>query len=662
MLDQKFTFHYDDAPLDVSFLFADEVPAGKHGFLQAKDSELVFEDGTKARFWGNLLNSAACFPEHAEADKVARRLAKFGVNLVRLHQFDAQWATPNIFAFTKGAPMDCTRKLDATSLDRLHYLVAALEREGIYVYVDLLVYRTFKAEDGVEAYDKLPPNGAKPYTLFDEHLIELQQEYARQLLLPVNPYTGKSLAEDPGVAAVLITNENDMFCKYWAVVIEQYASNLRSIYREWAKKNGVDWEPDAFDYRHRDPEPDLLRFYHEVQRNYCRRMRDFLRSIGVRQPIAGDSMCTGLPIISALQDMDLSCANVYWDLCGDQLTNKDLLRERRQVFGMVPSKGRTSTQPMLVTEWDQVWPNEWRAEAPLLVSSMAAFQGWVGTCLHTYRYRSVPTDCMGGTVLGSIAYRRNFETAMDPSKFGLFYAAAIMLRRGDVAQAKKMLDIRLTEDDVFCAAHGMYNHNLPNLEGTINCEKHGVRLVMPGNEAAPDAIGPDETGPAANDEEAGEVTSDTGELHRSWKKGQAWIDTARTKSIFGSFGAGEKVGISGLTITFRTDFATVTLTSLDNRPLQEATQILITAVGRSDNTGALYNATHTGRIDIGHGPVLYESIQADLELAHTPVKMHLWSIDQDGAYTGEIPVTQENNSLKFTIGKTFPSIYYLLTR
>ncbi len=662
MLDQKFTFHYDDAPLDVSFLFADEAPAGRHGFLQSKGGELVFEDGAKARFWGTLLNSAACFPEHADADKVARRLAKFGVNLVRLHQFDAQWATPNIFAFTKGAPMDSTRKLDSTSLDRLHYLIAALEREGIYIYVDLLVYRTFKVEDGVEAYDMIPANGAKPYTLFDEHLIELQQEYARQLLLPVNPYTGKCLAEDPGVATVLITNENDMFYKYSPVLVEPYVGKLRALYRQWAVKNGVEWEPADFDYRRREPEPEILRFYHEIQSRYCNRMRDFLLSIGVKQPIAGDTMCTGLPLMSALKNMDLTCANVYWDLCGDQLTNKDLLRERRQVFGMVPSKGRTSTQPLLVTEWDQVWPNEWRAASPLLVSSVAAFQGWAGACLHTYRYRSCPTDCMGGTVLGGIAYRRNFETAMDPAKYGMFYAAAIMLRRGDVSQAKKMLDIRVTEDEVFSSAHGIINHNLPNIEAALNCERHGVRLVMPGQTAAPDAIGPDEAGPAAADEDVGEVTSDTGELYRSWKKGRGWIDTPCTKSIFGSFDAGEKVGISGLNATLRTDFATITFTSLDNRPLGESNQILITAVGRSDNAGALYNAIHTERIDIGHGPVMYESIQADLEMAHTPVKMHLWSIDQDGAYTGEIPVTHEEKSLKFTIGKTFPSIYYLMTR
>ena len=40
----------DRGPLDVSFLFADEKPAGKHGFLTARGEDFVFEDGTPARF------------------------------------------------------------------------------------------------------------------------------------------------------------------------------------------------------------------------------------------------------------------------------------------------------------------------------------------------------------------------------------------------------------------------------------------------------------------------------------------------------------------------------------------------------------------------------------------------------------------------------------
>ena len=77
----EYTFRWDDAPLDISPLFADEVPAGKYGFIKNNNGQFEFENGKTARFWGVLINSAACFPEHHEADKVARRLAKFGINI-----------------------------------------------------------------------------------------------------------------------------------------------------------------------------------------------------------------------------------------------------------------------------------------------------------------------------------------------------------------------------------------------------------------------------------------------------------------------------------------------------------------------------------------------------------------------------------------------------
>ena len=147
---KNFTFHWDDAPLDISPMFAAEVPAGKHGFLKADGDKFVFEDGEQAKFWGVLLNSSACFPSHENADKVARRLAKFGINLVRLHQFDAVWATPNIFQFSKGTLHNTTRKLAPESLDRFDYLISALKKEGIYIYMDLMIYRTFKADDGLK--------------------------------------------------------------------------------------------------------------------------------------------------------------------------------------------------------------------------------------------------------------------------------------------------------------------------------------------------------------------------------------------------------------------------------------------------------------------------------------------------------------------------------
>ncbi len=106
-----FTMRWDDAPLDISYIFEDEKPAGKHGFLTIKDDRMIFEDGTTARFFGTLFNSEMNFCSHDHAEKTAKRLAKFGTNIVRLHQMDADSACPNIFNFTRGVHENSTSDL-----------------------------------------------------------------------------------------------------------------------------------------------------------------------------------------------------------------------------------------------------------------------------------------------------------------------------------------------------------------------------------------------------------------------------------------------------------------------------------------------------------------------------------------------------------------------
>ncbi len=90
----------DRMPVDISFVFEDEKPAGKHGFVRPDGEDLRFEDGTLARFWGVNVNGGACFPDKDYAPKCARRLAQAGCNIIRFHQLDAEWDTPNIFSFS----------------------------------------------------------------------------------------------------------------------------------------------------------------------------------------------------------------------------------------------------------------------------------------------------------------------------------------------------------------------------------------------------------------------------------------------------------------------------------------------------------------------------------------------------------------------------------
>ena len=193
-----------------------------------------------------------------------------------------------------------------------------------------------------------------------------------------------------------------------------------------------------------------------------------------------------------------------------------------------------------------------------------------------------------------------------------------------------------------------------------NCEMHKVRFVFEGDKEFANAISPDDEGPAGLNRDT--VTSDTGELYRNWAAGYGLIDTKKTKSIFGNFKKGQKIQLKNdVEFEMGEGFATVTLTSLSGEDLNDARLILITAVGRADNTDAQYNEDHTKRISLGHGPVLIEPINATVRMKSSVRNMRLWSIDTDGAYTGEVPSSMTDGIREFKIGEIYPSIYYLLS-
>ena len=205
----SYTLPWDDAPVDISFVFENEKPAGIHGFVTQKEDKFVFEDGTEARFWGTNFNSAANFPSHEYSDMVARRLAKFGLNLVRFHQMDGDWSTPNIFQFTKGKRLNDTMSLDPESMDRLDYLIYALKREGIYIYMDMLTYRRFRTGDGALS-PELMNDGGRPASNYDPVLIQRQKEFCSQVWERYNPYTKLKYCDDPVFAMMEIVNENEL--------------------------------------------------------------------------------------------------------------------------------------------------------------------------------------------------------------------------------------------------------------------------------------------------------------------------------------------------------------------------------------------------------------------------------------------------------------------
>ncbi|MEX0777412.1 MAG: carbohydrate binding domain-containing protein [Phycisphaeraceae bacterium] len=190
--------------------FLNTVPAGANGRIVVREGHFVEEmTGRPLRFLGTNLVAGMNFPTHEDAQEVSARMAKYGINIVRLHHMDNNW---NLAGGSGIWRANDSRKLelDPAQLDKLDYLVAQFKKHGIYVNINLKVSKSLTEADGFPASIKQLSAYQKRVDQFDRRMIDLQKDFARRLLAHVNPYTGLSYAQDPVVAVVEINNENSL--------------------------------------------------------------------------------------------------------------------------------------------------------------------------------------------------------------------------------------------------------------------------------------------------------------------------------------------------------------------------------------------------------------------------------------------------------------------
>lgn len=135
----------------------------------------LYADGSRIRLFGiNFYGSAAC-PSNEQAERTAKRLAKLGFNFAKLAGLEGQ-----ILANTD--PIE----FNTTKLDNMFYFISELKDNGVYVGLQL----------------NIGANRAQPSVYFNPDTIQLQKQYAQELL------TQKSnLANDPVLALVQFINE-----------------------------------------------------------------------------------------------------------------------------------------------------------------------------------------------------------------------------------------------------------------------------------------------------------------------------------------------------------------------------------------------------------------------------------------------------------------------
>ncbi|MBI2299763.1 MAG: carbohydrate binding domain-containing protein, partial [Armatimonadetes bacterium] len=200
-------------------------PAGRDGFVVVRDGHLYTGDH-RLRLLGTNITSGGAFPGHDVAEKVAGRLARFGINAVRFHHMDSSWANPSMYQADK-------RRLNPAALDNLDYFIARLKAHGVYTDLNLHVSRVYPGQPtwtGMHDFFKGVDSFYPP-------MLELQREYARDLLTHLNPYTGTRYVDEPCVAFVEINNENGLLSSWWGGGLdgmpEVYAGELQRQWNAW---------------------------------------------------------------------------------------------------------------------------------------------------------------------------------------------------------------------------------------------------------------------------------------------------------------------------------------------------------------------------------------------------------------------------------------------
>lgn len=605
-----FVMPWDDAPIDLSSL--NEAPAGQHGFLTVANGRLEFADGTVPRFWGVCMSAAGNFPTHEQSELIAERMAKFGINMVRTHHADAGWSDPNLFDEAHGD----TQHFDLDALDRFDYFIHCLKQQGIYVYLDQLVHRRFTDGDGVASASELG-YAAKPYTIFDPTLIALQQQFSRDLWTHVNPYTGIAYKDDPAIALMEFTNENDLMAG--DVTVEPYATDLEARWRTWAAAHSVDADQPVRIVSQRTS--DVLRFLDEVQRQYYAAMHRYLRDIGVKVPISGNTWLVYSANLPSQTTMDFMDSHAYWDHPYDDYArwhNRPQVRVDVRGGGnnfAALSPSRVHGMPYVCSEWGHPWPNEWRAEGAVPMAAIGTMQGWDGVLAYTYRHETtVPVDSLSG----------QFNTFNDPCVFGLMPAAAMIFRRADVKASSPPTAVQWHDSDLFAAPQQPLWTSTPAYRALG--EAGAVVTVLDTPSGVRATVGPYDYVPTAG---ATLTESDTGELRRDWDAGVGTVDTPRSQAAYGFLGGASPIGLSNVSISVDNDFAVVAVTSLDGKDIDASNHLLVTAVGRAENTGMVYDLTHTKLHDTGRGPILIEPIVGRLTIDTDNRKWCLYALTPD---------------------------------
>jgi len=565
-------------PVDLSYL--NDMPAGKHGFLKADGETLLFEDGSKEKFWGTNISAGALFSTpYIDVAGHARRIAALGFNLVRFTHHDSFWVEPNMF----GKDAQTSNEISEDYMRIIDKWVAELNKQGVYIWFDFHHERYLTENDDIYGFDEIEkksPNikgeaSLKGYSYFNFSIQNTMQALNKQLITRVNKETKERYADNKGIVFLLLTNENDITNHFGnqllpAQNVPKHTQLYLDLAKVYADKHDLSYEGV---WRSWVPGPSKL-FLNDAEYNFNEKLLSSLREDDPNHLVITTNTWGNNPLFSlpALTGGDLIDVHSYGKLGALEV---DPNKSPNYIHWI--ASAQVANLPLSVSEWNVgTFPGPDRHHSPLYVSAAASHQGWDAIMQFNYAAR-VPSRN------GS---SNQFEMYRDPAMLGTMSAAALMYRGGHLKEAEKTYAFSPTEDELINA------HLNPETVRALRTIPEKSKLViklpkiksLPWFEPAPVPEGAEVITSAdfsiiAEDQDS--VTSDTLELYRNWQKGIYTINSAKTKAAMGWIGA-RTIDIDGVEMRIENNSASVSVQALDNEDLIHSQNILISLAARAE--------------------------------------------------------------------------------
>ncbi|MFO8013394.1 MAG: carbohydrate binding domain-containing protein [Phycisphaerae bacterium] len=417
------------------------------------------------------------------------------------------------------------------------------------------------------------------------------------------------------------------------------------------KKNVAVFAPGETEPRIRD----RWRFLAETEKAYFDEMRRFVKEDQGCKALVTGTIVFGPLGLYGQSDMDFIDGHAYWQHPrfpgrpwdpGNWLVNQVAMTDHPEQATLLRlAAQRLAGKPYTVSEYNHPAPMDYQAECVPMLASFAAAQDWDGIWLFAYSHNSE---------VDRRAFRSFFDIDQNPAKWGFMLAGTAIFDRGAVPPLAEAQRVALAEAeakvlDTLVALHRAHDRDL----FAAAAGRAGLTWKDLLKESLAVAL-------------AGETkTLSRGRAGRpllSWTvedgDGTYAVEAHGARVLIGHRGS----RAAGIDLR-APEFAAVTVTALDGRPLAESRSVLVAACGRAENTGMVFskNRRTVGR-NWGEPPVRIEPVEGTVELPKGTWTCH--ALRPDGTRGEKVPVeaAKAGGVPRLHLHPKHKTMWYLLDR